>query len=103
MNTLVDGCNRVQAFWHVNMPVMWPGVITTGLFSFLLAYNDFTVTVSLLSIANHTMIPKLESFLGTVQIAGDRLAENWVSIDLLYFLKQQGLDVLDRTTQTGRR
>ena len=25
----------------VIMPVMWPGVITTGLFSFLLAYNDF--------------------------------------------------------------
>ena len=33
----------------------------------------------------------------------DRLAENWVFIDLLYFLKQQGLDVLERTTQIGRR
>lgn len=72
-SALVDGCNRVQAFWYVIMPVMWPGVITTGLFSFLLAYNDFTVTVSLLSSANHTMIPRLESFLGTVQIAGDRM------------------------------
>ena len=72
-SALVDGCNRVQAFWHVIMPVMWPGVITTGLFSFLLAYNDFTVTVSLLSSASHTMVPKLESFLGTVQIAGDRM------------------------------
>lgn len=28
---------------------------------------------------------------------GDRLAENWIFIDLLYFLYQQGLDVLDRT------
>lgn len=27
---------------------------------------------------------------------GDKLAENWVFIDILYFLKQQGLDVLDR-------
>ena len=72
-SALVDGCNRLQAFWHVIMPVMWPGVITTGLFSFLLAYNDFTVTVSLLSSASHTMVPKLESFLGTVQIAGDRM------------------------------
>jgi len=34
---------------------------------------------------------------------GDRLAENWVFIDLLYFLKQQGLDVLERTKQVGRR
>lgn len=27
---------------------------------------------------------------------GDKLAENWVFIDLLYFWKQQGLDILDR-------
>lgn len=28
---------------------------------------------------------------------GDRLAENWVLIDLPYWLRQQGLDVLERT------
>lgn len=28
---------------------------------------------------------------------GDKLAENWVIIDLLYWLKQQGVDVLART------
>ena len=27
---------------------------------------------------------------------GDKLAENWVFIDILFFLKQQGLDVLER-------
>ncbi len=27
---------------------------------------------------------------------GSKLAENWIFIDLLYFLKQQGLDVLER-------
>ena len=30
---------------------------------------------------------------------GDKLAENWVFIDLLYWLKQQGLDVLGRTKE----
>jgi trehalose/maltose transport system permease protein len=44
----VDGCTHFQAFRWVIMPVMWPGVITTGLFSFLLAYNDFLVTSLLL-------------------------------------------------------
>jgi predicted ester cyclase len=29
---------------------------------------------------------------------GDKLAENWVLIDLPYWLKQQGLDILQRTT-----
>ena len=36
-SAMVDGCTRFQAFRHVIVPVMWPGVITTGLFSFLLA------------------------------------------------------------------
>ena len=27
---------------------------------------------------------------------GDKLAENWIFIDILYFLKQQGHDVLER-------
>ena len=39
-SAMVDGCTRFQAFRRVIVPVMWPGVITTGLFSFLLAYND---------------------------------------------------------------
>ena len=46
---------------------MWPGVITTGLFSFLFAYNDFAVTTLLLNQDNQTMIPKIGSFLGTTQ------------------------------------
>ena len=70
-SAMVDGCTRFQAFRHVIIPVMWPGVITTGLFSFLLAYNDFAVTAMLLSKENQTMIPKIASFLGTTQTDGN--------------------------------
>ena len=70
-SAMVDGCSRFQAFRHVIIPVMWPGVITTGLFSFLLAYNDFAVTSMLLSRENLTMVPKIESFLGTTQTRGN--------------------------------
>ena len=70
-SALVDGCNRIQAFRHVIMPVMWPGVITTGLFSFLLAYNDFAVTATILNQHNQTMVPKIASFLGTTQTEGN--------------------------------
>ncbi|WP_170477324.1 carbohydrate ABC transporter permease [Ruegeria arenilitoris] len=55
----VDGCSHFQAFRRVIMPVMWPGVITTGLFSFLLAYNDFLVTALLLDAQNQTMVPAI--------------------------------------------
>ncbi len=69
-SAMVDGCTRFQAFRHVIVPVMWPGVITTGLFSFLLAYNDFAVTAMLLSEDNETIIPAINSFLGTTQVEG---------------------------------
>ena len=70
-SAMVDGCTRFQAFRLVIIPVMWPGVITTGLFSFLLAYNDFAVTAMLLSSENQTMIPRIASFLGSVQQEGN--------------------------------
>lgn len=70
-SAMVDGCTRFQAFRHVIIPVMWPGVITTGLFSFLLAYNDFAVTAMLLSTENETIIPAINSFLGTTQVEGN--------------------------------
>lgn len=67
----VDGCTQFQAFRYVIIPVMWPGVVTTGLFSFLLAYNDFAVTSMLLAKESQTMVPKIASFLGTTQTEGN--------------------------------
>ena len=58
----VDGCTHFQAFRWVIMPVMWPGVITTGLFAFLLAYNDFLVTSLLLDGSNQTMVPAIAGY-----------------------------------------
>ena len=67
----VDGCTQFQAFRRVIIPVMWPGVITTGLFSFLLAYNDFAVSSMLLSESNRTMMPQVAAFLGTTYTEGN--------------------------------
>jgi ABC-type glycerol-3-phosphate transport system permease component len=69
-SAMVDGCTRFQAFRLAVIPVMWPGVITTGLFSFLLAYNDFAVTAMLLNEDNQTMVPKIASFLGSIESEG---------------------------------
>jgi multiple sugar transport system permease protein len=70
-SAMVDGCTRFQAFRYVVIPVMWPGVITTGLFSFLLAYNDFALTGLLLTEENQTMVPKIAGFLGSSQEQGN--------------------------------
>jgi len=58
----VDGCSHFGAFRRVIMPVMWPGVITTGLFSFLLAYNDYLVCSLLLDAQSQTMVPAITGF-----------------------------------------
>tara|TARA_B110000263_G_scaffold245365_1_gene254821 strand:- start:58 stop:939 length:882 start_codon:yes stop_codon:yes gene_type:complete len=70
-SALIDGCSYFQAFRHIIMPVMWPGVVTAGLFSLMLAYNDFTVTALLLNQQNYTMVPKINAFLGTVEHGGN--------------------------------
>ena len=70
-SALIDGASYFQTFRHIIMPVMWPGVITAGLFSLMLAYNDFTVTALLLNQQNYTMVPKINAFLGTVEHGGN--------------------------------
>ena len=69
----VDGCSHFQAFRLVIMPVMWPGVITAGLFSFLLAYNDFLVTSLLLDRQNMTMVPAIASMFNRETNASDEI------------------------------
>jgi multiple sugar transport system permease protein len=69
-SALIDGCSRLQAFRMVIMPVMWPGVITTGIFSFLVGYSDFVICAMLLREDNQTMVPTIIGFLGTTQQPG---------------------------------
>ena len=69
----VDGCSHFEAFRRVIIPVMWPGVITTGLFSFLLAYNDFLVTSLLLDAEAQTMVPAIAQFFNRETTATDQV------------------------------
>lgn len=69
-SALVDGCSRFKAFTLAILPVAWPGIVTTGLFSFLLGYNDFSVTSMLLTQENQTMVPKISSFLFKINSEG---------------------------------
>jgi trehalose/maltose transport system permease protein len=69
----VDGCTHFGAFRRVVMPVMWPGVITTGLFSFLLAYNDYLVAALLLDAQSQTMVPAISQFLNRDTRAADQI------------------------------
>lgn len=69
----VDGCTHFQAFRRVIMPVMWPGIITTGLFSFLLAYNDYLVCALLLDAQSQTMVPAITQYFNRETTSTDQI------------------------------
>lgn len=69
----IDGCSHFQAFRRVIIPVMWPGVITTGLFAFLLAYNDYLVTSLLLDNRSQTMVPAISQYFNRETTSTDQI------------------------------
>lgn len=38
---MIDGCSTIKAFFSVIIPVVKPGLVSTTLFGFLLAYNEY--------------------------------------------------------------
>jgi multiple sugar transport system permease protein len=45
----VDGCSTLGAMWRVMLPVAAPGLITTALFTFFTAWNEFFAALILIS------------------------------------------------------
>ena len=45
----IDGCNRVQAMSKILLPVAAPGIVTTLIFIFINAWNEYTVALCLIS------------------------------------------------------
>lgn len=60
---MIDGAGRFKAFRSVIIPIMWPGIISTALFSLLLAYNEFLL-VRLLTQTNWTLPVAISRFTG---------------------------------------
>ncbi len=44
---LIDGCNRGQAFLKVIFPLLAPGLMSTSLFGFITAWNEFAMVLIL--------------------------------------------------------
>ena len=45
----IDGCNRLQSMFKVLLPVAAPGIVTTLIFIFINAWNEYTVAQCLIS------------------------------------------------------
>ena len=60
---MMDGTSRLQAFRMVVIPVMWPGIIATSLFTMLLAYNEF-LFVRVLAVTEYTLPVAISALTG---------------------------------------
>ncbi|MFD0418013.1 carbohydrate ABC transporter permease [Streptomyces sp. NPDC127108] len=56
-SAMVDGCTRMQAFRRVILPLLAPGLMSTSLFGFITAWNEFPLVLVLNKEAESKTLP----------------------------------------------
>jgi N,N'-diacetylchitobiose transport system permease protein len=54
---MIDGCSRFQAFRRITFPLLAPGLVATGVFGFIQAWNEFTLAVVVMSREDRMTLP----------------------------------------------
>jgi N,N'-diacetylchitobiose transport system permease protein len=54
---LVDGCSRVGAFFRITLPLLAPGLVATGVFGFIQAWNEFTLALVVMTREDKRTLP----------------------------------------------
>jgi trehalose/maltose transport system permease protein len=61
----VDGATPLQVFYKVLLPLIAPGLVTTGLLAFIAAWNEYLYAVSFIQSPKHYTVPvAITSFVG---------------------------------------
>lgn len=54
---MIDGCSRVGAFWRITFPLLAPGLIATGVFAFIQAWNEFVFALVIMTRPDSLTLP----------------------------------------------
>lgn len=54
---MIDGCTRTGAFWRVTFPLLAPGLVATGVFGFIQAWNEFLLALVVMSRPDKMTLP----------------------------------------------
>jgi N,N'-diacetylchitobiose transport system permease protein len=54
---LVDGCTRLGAFFRITFPLLAPGLVATGVFGFIQAWNEFTLALVVMTRDDKKTLP----------------------------------------------
>lgn len=62
---LIDGCSRIQAFLRICIPVVKPGVATSAMFAFMMAWNEYFYAVIMTGNKTKTLTIYIQSFVNS--------------------------------------
>lgn len=54
---MIDGCTRSGAFWRVTFPLLAPGLVATGVFAFIQAWNEFVFALVIMTRPESQTLP----------------------------------------------
>ena len=54
---MVDGCSRTRAFFRITFPLLAPGLVATGVFGFIQAWNEFTLALVVMTRPENQTLP----------------------------------------------
>jgi len=54
---MIDGCSRTQAFFRITFPLLAPGLVATGVFGFIQAWNEFTLALVVMTRDDQRTLP----------------------------------------------
>lgn len=54
---MVDGCSRIGAFFRITFPLLAPGLVATGVFGFIQAWNEFTLALVVMTRDDKKTLP----------------------------------------------
>lgn len=61
----IDGAGRFTVLFRINLPLVWPGIVTAIVFTFVACWNEFAASLVILSTAgNQPMSVALTKFVG---------------------------------------
>jgi N,N'-diacetylchitobiose transport system permease protein len=92
---MVDGCSRFTAFRKITFPLLAPGLVATGVFGFIQAWNEFTLAVVVMTRDDKKTLPVwLASFLDVnrgIDWGGVMAGSTLIAIPVIvFFLLVQG-------------
>jgi N,N'-diacetylchitobiose transport system permease protein len=65
---MIDGCSRNGAFWRITFPLLAPGLVATGVFAFIQAWNEFVYALVVMTRPEMETLPIwLRSFVQATQ------------------------------------